>query len=70
MAQSSFEHRIRCVGGPLDGRGYLYDGEHPAPPQSVTITGPDGREHVYMRLSRRTPLRPGEAWEYVPVPVQ
>ena len=63
-----FEHRIRCVGGPLDGRGYLVDAEDPAPDRVVTITGPDGAEHTYMRLTPRRPLRPGDAWEYIPLP--
>lgn len=68
MEERRWEHRIRCVGGPLDGRGYLVDGDHPAPDRVVVITGPDGAEHRYMRLPLLRPLQPGDAWEYVPLP--
>jgi len=60
-------HLIRCEGGPLDGRGFEFETQDPAPWSVVILPRPGGGTVKYFRLTPRSSMRPGDAWTYRPV---
>ena len=64
---TSFRHRIRCCGGPLDGRGFEFE-SHDRLPWPVVLLDPPGTEPVqYLRLAPQRSMHPGDPWTYVPL---
>lgn len=64
----SYTHRVRCKGGPLDGRSFEVRSPY-AVPWAVLVLGLPGVAQVkYMRVMPLKPMQPGDEWTYVPLP--
>lgn len=67
MPGNRYTHRIICEGGPLDGSRFEFDSDELVPWRVITLDPPGLEPVQYMRLMPLTPMRPGDAWIYVPL---